>query len=98
MEFADALKLAQDLGYAESDPTADVEGLDAGRKVAILASAAFNSRVTFDDVYTEGITKITATDIEYANEMGCVIKLLGVRCRTRCSTAVAQENCLQRVR
>ena len=78
MEFADALKLAQDLGYAESDPTADVEGLDAGRKVAILASAAFNSRVTFDDVYTEGITKITATDIEYANEMGCVIKLLGV--------------------
>ena len=60
MEFADALKLAQDLGYAESDPTADVEGLDAGRKVAILASAAFNSRVTFDDVYTEGITKITA--------------------------------------
>lgn len=78
MEFADALKLAQDLGYAESDPTADVEGLDAGRKVAILASAAFNSRVTFDDVYTEGITKITATDIEYANELGCVIKLLGV--------------------
>ena len=52
MEFADALKLAQELGYAESDPTADVEGLDAGRKVAILASAAFNSRVTFDDVYT----------------------------------------------
>ena len=60
------------------DPTADVEGLDAGRKVAILASAAFNSRVTFDDVYTEGITKITATDIQYAKEMGCVIKLLGV--------------------
>ena len=78
MEFADALKLAQELGYAESDPTADVEGLDAGRKVAILASAAFNSRVTFDDVYTEGITKITATDIQYAKEMGCVIKLLGV--------------------
>ena len=78
MEFGDALRLAQDMGYAEADPTADVEGLDAGRKVAILASAAFNSRVTFDDVYTEGITKITATDIEYANEMGCVIKLLGV--------------------
>ena len=78
MDFADALKKAQELGFAEADPTADVEGLDAGRKVAILASAAFNSRVTFDDVYTEGITKITATDIEYANEMGCVIKLLGV--------------------
>lgn len=66
MEFGDALRLAQDMGYAEADPTADVEGLDAGRKVAILASAAFNSRVTFEDVYTEGITKITATDIEYA--------------------------------
>lgn len=78
MEFADALKLAQDLGYAESDPTADVEGLDAARKVAILASVAFNSRVTFDDVYTEGITKITSTDIQFAKEMGCDIKLLGV--------------------
>ncbi len=78
MEFADALKLAQDLGYAESDPTADVEGLDAARKVAILASVAFNSRVTFDDVYTEGISKISATDIRFAQEMGCVIKLLGV--------------------
>ena len=78
MEFGDALRLAQDMGYAEADPTADVEGLDAGRKVAILASAAFNSRVTFEDVYTEGITKITATDIQYAKEMGCTIKLLGV--------------------
>ena len=78
MEFADALAMAQRLGYAESDPTADVEGLDAARKVAILASVAFNSRVTFEDVYTEGITKITATDIRYAKEMGCEIKLLGV--------------------
>lgn len=78
MEFADALKLAQDLGYAESDPTADVEGLDAARKVAILASVAFNSRVTFEDVYTEGITKITSTDIQFAKEMGWDIKLLGV--------------------
>ena len=78
VSFPDILKKAQDLGYAEADPTADVEGLDAGRKVAILASAAFNSRVTFEDVYTEGITKITATDIQYAKEMGCTIKLLGV--------------------
>lgn len=78
MEFQEALAMAQELGYAESDPTADVEGLDAGRKVAILASVAFNSRVTFEDVYTEGITRITATDIRYAQEMGCVIKLLGV--------------------
>ena len=64
--------------FAEADPTADIEGLDAGRKVAILASVAFNSRVVFDDVYIEGITKITAKDIKYAKEMGCDIKLLGV--------------------
>lgn len=78
MEFSDALKLATDLGYAEADPTADIEGYDAGRKVAIMASIAFNSRVTFSDVYTEGITKITSRDIAYAKEMGCTIKLLGV--------------------
>ena len=82
MEFQDALDLATELGYAEADPTADIEGLDAGRKVAILASVAFNSRVVFDDVNIEGITKITATDIRYAKEMGCTIKLLGV---TRCA-------------
>ena len=78
MDFADALKQAQELGYAEADPTADVEGLDAGRKVAIMASIAFHSRVVFSDVYTEGITKITAADIEYAREFDSVIKLLGV--------------------
>lgn len=76
MEFDEALKLATDLGYAEADPTADIEGLDAGRKIAILASIAFNSRVTFSDVYTEGISKITAKDIKYASELGCVIKLI----------------------
>ncbi len=76
MEFDEALKLASNLGYAEADPTADIEGLDAGRKIAILASIAFNSRVTFSDVYTEGISKITAKDIRYAHEMGCVIKLI----------------------
>ncbi|MBS4969759.1 MAG: homoserine dehydrogenase, partial [Lachnospiraceae bacterium] len=78
MEFEEALQLAQDLGYAESDPTSDIEGLDAGRKVAILASAAFNSRVVFENVYTEGIARITAKDIQYAKEMGCEIKLLGM--------------------
>lgn len=81
MEFQEALALATELGYAEADPTADIEGLDAGRKVAIMASIAFHSRVVFDDVYIEGITKITAKDIQYAREMGCTIKLLGV---TRC--------------
>ena len=78
MDFGDALALATELGYAEADPTADIEGLDAGRKVAIMASIAFHSRVTFDDVYTEGITKITARDIAYAKEFDSVIKLLGV--------------------
>ncbi|MDD4844553.1 MAG: homoserine dehydrogenase [Anaerotignum sp.] len=78
MDFADALQLATDLGYAEADPTADIEGHDAGRKLAILASIAFHSPVTFPDVYTEGISKITAKDIRYAHELGCEIKLLGI--------------------
>ena len=78
MDFDEALAKATELGYAEADPTADVEGLDAGRKVAILASIAFHSRVVFDDVYTEGITKISAKDVAYAKEFGSVIKLLGV--------------------
>lgn len=78
MDFSEALAKATELGYAEADPTADVEGLDAGRKVAILASIAFHSRVAFDDVYTEGITKISAKDVAYAKEFGSVIKLLGV--------------------
>lgn len=77
-DFDDALKEAQRLGFAESDPTADVEGLDAGRKMAILASIAFHSRVTFKDVDVKGITKITAKDIQYAKEFGYTLKLLGV--------------------
>ena len=88
MEFDDALKQAQDLGYAEADPTADVEGLDAGRKVAIMASIAFHSRVVFSDVYTEGITKITAADIAYAKEFDSVIKLLGVARNTKAGIEV----------
>lgn len=82
MEFDEALKLAQKLGYAEADPTADVEGYDAGRKIAIMASIAFNSRVKFDDVYTEGISNISAKDIKYAKELDCEIKLLGVASNT----------------
>lgn len=78
MSFEEALAKATELGYAEADPTADVEGLDAGRKVAIMASIAFHSRVVFDDVHTEGITKITSDDIAYAKEFDSVIKLLGV--------------------
>ena len=78
MSFEEALAKATELGYAEADPTADIEGLDAGRKVAIMASSAFHSKVVFDDVYIEGITKITPSDIRYAKEFGSVIKLIGV--------------------
>ena len=77
MSFEAALAKATELGYAEADPTADVEGLDAGRKAAILSSIAFHSRVQFKDVYTEGITKITPEDMLYAEELGMTIKLLG---------------------
>ena len=83
MSYEAALEEATQLGYAEADPTADVEGYDAGRKIAIMASLAFNSRVTFSQVYTEGITKITADDISYAKEFGYVIKLLGVARNTQ---------------
>lgn len=78
MEYEDALAMATELGYAEADPTADVEGYDAGRKMAIMASLAYNSDVVFSDVYTEGITKITADDVYYAKEFGYVIKLVGI--------------------
>ncbi len=76
--YADALAEAQRLGYAEPDPTADVEGLDAGAKVAILASIAFGVGVALNDVYCEGITNITDTDIEFAQRLGYVVKLLGI--------------------
>lgn len=78
MDFSQALQMATELGYAEADPTADIEGYDAGRKIAIMASIAFHTAVKFADVYTEGISKITASDIQYAREMGFEIKLIGV--------------------
>ena len=77
-DYDTVLKEAQAMGFAEANPAADVEGLDAARKAAILASLAFNSRVTLDDVYREGITKITPEDIEYAKNLGYVVKLLAV--------------------
>ena len=77
MSFEDALKLAQDNGYAEKDPTADVEGFDACRKICILASLCFGKHVYPDDVHTEGITKITLKDVEYVKRLGGVIKLIG---------------------
>ena len=76
--FADALKGAQEKGYAEKDPTADVEGHDTCRKIAILASLAFGKYVDSEEIQTEGITNITLQDVAYADAMGCVIKLLGM--------------------
>ena len=78
MEYAEALKMAEAFGYAEADPASDVEGYDAGRKMAILGSLAYSSEVAFSDVYMEGITRITADDVYYAKEFGYVIKLVGI--------------------
>ncbi|SDD38907.1 homoserine dehydrogenase [Sporomusa acidovorans] len=78
MDYAEVLAEAQAKGYAESDPTADVGGFDAARKIAILASIGFGARVTVNDVYIEGITNISIEDIEYAKELGFIIKLLAV--------------------
>jgi homoserine dehydrogenase len=76
--FAEALEEAQELGYAEADPTADVEGFDAAAKAAILASLAFHSRITAADVHREGITEVTAADVQSAKDMGSVVKLLAI--------------------
>ena len=77
-DYDTALAEASALGYAEADPTADVEGYDAAAKAAILASIAFHTRVTADDVYREGITKVTPADFESARALGCTIKLLSI--------------------
>ena len=77
-EFADVLQDAQSLGYAEADPTADVEGFDAQYKAKILTSLAYGINISLESIYREGITKITATDIDYAKEFGYVIKLLAI--------------------
>ena len=78
LSYAQALAEAQAKGYAESDPTADVEGIDAARKIAVLASLAFNTALTLKDVHVEGIDNIEACDIEYARDLGYVVKLLGI--------------------
>ncbi len=77
-EFSVALKEAQDLGYAEADPTADIEGFDAAAKAAILSGLAFHTRVTVSDVYREGISQITLEDVKLAKDLGYVIKLLAI--------------------
>ncbi|MDQ6977721.1 MAG: homoserine dehydrogenase, partial [Ghiorsea sp.] len=77
-DYADVLKEAQELGYAEADPTFDVEGIDTAHKLSILAAMAFGSHIKFDEVFTEGISKIGAADIEAVHELGYRIKLLGI--------------------
>ncbi|MEL4357873.1 MULTISPECIES: homoserine dehydrogenase [unclassified Luteococcus] len=77
-DFDDALKQAQELGYAEADPTADIEGYDAAAKAAIMATLAFHTRVRGADVYREGITGVTSADIAAAHKLGCVVKMLAI--------------------
>ena len=78
MGFEEALKEAQALGYAEADPTNDVEGIDAAYKLAILSTLGFRARIKDDDVYREGISRLTARDFQYADELGYTIKLLAI--------------------
>lgn len=80
MDFDEALKIAQELGYAERNPAADVEGLDTCRKICILASLAFGRHVYPEHIHTEGITEITLADVRYCESMGAVIKLIGRAC------------------
>lgn len=82
LAFADVLGEAQRLGYAEADPTFDVEGIDAAHKLTIMASIAFGMPMQFDKAYTEGITKLTSKDIKYAEELGYRVKLLGISKKT----------------
>ncbi len=77
-DFAPVLAEAQALGYAEADPTFDIEGVDTAHKIALLAALCFGTRIDFEKVYTEGITKITAVDIDFATQMGYKIKLLAI--------------------
>jgi homoserine dehydrogenase len=83
LAFADVLKEAQRLGYAEADPTFDVEGIDAAHKLTIMASIAFGTPMQFEQAYTEGITKLTIQDIQYAEELGYRVKLLGISKKTQ---------------
>ncbi|MEH2336755.1 homoserine dehydrogenase [Nostoc sp.] len=87
--FNDVLADAQRLGYAEADPTADIDGLDAADKIAILASLGFGGRINLEDVYTEGIRQVSKTDIAYAEKLGFVIKLLAIAKRNPPSSALS---------
>jgi homoserine dehydrogenase len=94
-EFTDILADAQKLGYAEADPTADVDGLDAADKIAILASLAFAGRIKLQDVHCEGIRQVSATDIAYAQKLGFVIKLLALAKREEIASDTPESETLQ---
>jgi len=96
--FGDILGEAQQLGYAEADPTADVDGLDAADKIAILASLAFGGRIKLQDIYCEGIRQVSPADIAYAEELGFVIKLLAVAKRESIATVDTSEGEMLQVR
>lgn len=89
--YLEALAQAQQLGFAEADPSADVEGIDAARKMVILASLAFSTHIQLEDVFTTGITKISKEDIDYAKQLGYTIKLLGLASRNHGEVAVSVE-------
>jgi homoserine dehydrogenase len=103
-DFSDILKKAQERGYAEADPTLDIDGIDSAHKIIILALLAFGSKVSVEDVYTEGISNITPTDIIYAREFGYRIKLLAIAKRSGDEidirvhpTMIPQDNPISRV-
>jgi homoserine dehydrogenase len=94
LAFGDVLKQAQALGYAEADPTFDIEGVDAAHKATIMAAIAFGVPVQFDKAYVEGITKLEAQDIRYAEQLGYRIKLLGISKRTANGIELRVHPCL----
>jgi homoserine dehydrogenase len=94
LDFATALKEAQALGYAEADPTFDIEGMDAAHKITLMASIAFGIPVQFDKAHVEGITKLEAVDIEYAEKLGYRIKLLGITKRVKNGIELRVHPCL----
>ena len=97
MDFADVLKEAQRLGYAEADPTFDIEGIDAAHKLTIMSAIAFGTPVQFDTAYVEGITKLNPADIRYAEQLGYRIKLLGITKRRSGSKSPASDGIELRV-
>jgi homoserine dehydrogenase len=89
--YDEVLKEAQDLGFAEADPTSDVEGLDAARKMAILSTLGFSMKINLDDVYTKGITSVTSEDLRYSKQLGYTMKLIGIAQRDNGRVEISVE-------